>query len=219
MSTTWEEAQEEAYLSQLYKEFGPEWAEEHKSELAAQAIQAFTADRLQSYYLNHPDMAKVALQMMGEMGALLPQHRIAGLLFATSAIEITLKHLLVKPILSGLVHNEAVANIVMELAPREAGSDAFRVLLFGVLNSIAGVDLATHKRSGSNRMLWDEWKQLRKERNSLIHDGVPPGDEMLASFDAVAVEFLNVIFPKVLQRLGLHTTGYLMIEQNPSTGS
>ena len=166
---------------------------------------------MQSYYLNHPDMAKTALGMISEMNALLKEHRVAALLFAASAIEITIKHLLVKPMLNGLVHNEPVAELVVRLTPREVGSDGFKDLLFGVLNKVAGVDLVTYKRGGSNRTLWEECKQLRNERSKLIHDGVSPSAETLAFFDSVAIEFLNVIFPKVLRNLGLVVTGYLMI--------
>ena len=211
MSYTYEDAQADAYLEKLYNEFGPEWAEEHTAELNAQAIQAFTSERLQSYYLNHPDMAKTALGMVREMTNLLKEHRIAALLFAASAVEITIKHLLVKPMLSGLVHNETVAEIVMGLTPREVGSESFKVLLFGVLKKVAGIDLATYRRNGSNRTLWDESQQLYRERNKLIHGGASPSSEALESFDSIATEFLNVVFPKVLRNLGLQVTGYLMI--------
>ncbi len=211
MSYTDEDAQADAYYEKLYNELGPEWAEEHASELNTQAIQNFTNERLQSYYLKHPDMAGAALAMMGEMGSLAGGHRIAALLFATSAAEITIKRLLVTPMLNGLVHNETVADLVMGIMPRETGSEGFKTLLFGVLNKVAGVDLATYRRSGSNRTLWDEWKQLQRERNNLIHDGTAPSAETLTFFDSVAAEFLNVIFPKVLRKLGLEVTGYLMI--------
>jgi hypothetical protein len=210
MSMTHEEAAYDEYLTRLYNEYGPEWAQEHELELYqkhyAQAIQAFTTDRLQSYYLNHCDMAAPVIQMMMEMELLTSQHRAAALLFAASSIEITIKHLLVRPILSGLVHNEAVADIVTTLTPRETGSDGFRDLLVGVLHKVAGIDLTTYQRPGSNRKLWDEWKQLRAERNRLIHDGVPPSQDTLAFFEAVAVQFVNVLFPNVLRNLGLFIT-------------
>jgi hypothetical protein len=156
-------------------------------------------------------MAKTAIGMMEEANALSQKHPNAALLFAASAVEITIKHLLVKPIVNGLVHNEAVADVVMALTPDQTGSTGFKNLLFGVLNKVAGVDLATHKRNGSNRTLWDEWMQLRKDRNDLIHDGVPPSSDALRFFEAVAVEFLNVVFPKVLATLDLKVNGYLMI--------
>jgi hypothetical protein len=48
MSYTYEDAQEYAYHEKLYNEFGPQWAQEQLVELNAQAIEAFTNDRLQS---------------------------------------------------------------------------------------------------------------------------------------------------------------------------
>jgi hypothetical protein len=112
---------------------------------------------------------------------------------------------------NGLVHNEAVADVVMALTPGQTGSEAFKSLLFGILNKVADLDLATYKRVASNRVLWDEWKQLQKERNDLIHDGASPSSEALGFFEAVATEFLNVVFPKALASLGLKVSGYLMI--------
>jgi hypothetical protein len=216
MSMTYEEAAYDDYLTRLYRDYGPEWAQEHEAELYqkhyVQAIHEFTNDRLQSYYLNHPALVLTATHMMMEMESLARhQHRAAALLFATSSIEITIKHLLVKPILNGLVHNEAVADAITLLTPRETGSDGFRDLLFGVLNKVAGIDLSNYSRPGSNRKLWDEWKQLRAERNRLMHDGIPPSTDTLAFFEAVAVEFVNVLFPNVLRNLGLFITDSLSI--------
>jgi hypothetical protein len=186
------------------KDFGHELYPEHYE----QAIEQFTTERLQSYYLKRPDMAKTAIWMMQQATELSGSHPTAALLFASSAVEITIKHLLVKPIVNGLVHNEAVADVVMALTPPQTGSDAFKNLLFGVLKKVAYVDLATHKRVGSNLALWDEWKQLQKARNDLIHDGVTPSKETLGSFEPVVLEFLNVVFPTVLANLGLKVSGY-----------
>jgi len=41
--------------------------------------------------------------------------------------------------------------------------------------------------------------------------------ETLTFFDSVAIEFLNVIFPRVLRNLGLDATGYLMIRREDKT--
>src|SRR5262245_37086737 len=94
------------------KEFGHELDKEHYE----QAIKEFTAERLQSYYLKHPDMAKTAIGMLEEATSLHKKHPNAAVVFAVSAIEITIKYLLMKPILNGLVHNEAVADLVVAMA-------------------------------------------------------------------------------------------------------
>lgn len=215
VSWTEEDARREEFYESMYNEFGPQWADEHAEELYRQhyddAVKEFTAERLQSYYLKHPDMAKTAIGMLEEASALQTKHPNAALLFAASAVEITIKRLLVKPIVNGLIHNAAVAEVVMALTPTQTGSEIFKNLLFSILNKVGAVDLTAYKRVGSNRTLWDEWKQLQKARNDLIHDGVPPSSEILAIFHPIAVEFLNVVFPKVLAGLGLKVTGYLMI--------
>lgn len=54
MSTTPDEAAYDEYMSQLY--------EEHKKE----AIEEFTEERLQSYYLNHKLLAKPAVHALSE---------------------------------------------------------------------------------------------------------------------------------------------------------
>jgi hypothetical protein len=49
----------------MYNEFGPQWADEHAEELYCRhyddAVKELTAERLQSYYLRHPDMATTAI--------------------------------------------------------------------------------------------------------------------------------------------------------------
>jgi hypothetical protein len=60
-------------------------------------------------------------KVMGEWVALykgrLIAHPNAALLFAASAVKITITYLLVKPIVNGLVHNEAVADVVVAMTP------------------------------------------------------------------------------------------------------
>lgn len=51
MSEPWDYEQDAAY-DQLYEELGPQWAEEHGLAPPEDAIKEFTAERLQSYYLN-----------------------------------------------------------------------------------------------------------------------------------------------------------------------
>lgn len=113
-----EEAQSEyeAELGARYlKELGHDLYREHFE----QAVAEFTADRLQSYYLHRPDMAGAAIRMMERAMRLQETCPSGALLFATSAIEITIKHLLVRPIVNGLVHTEAVADVVMALTPEQ----------------------------------------------------------------------------------------------------
>ena len=58
------DAAQDAYLTRLYEELGPEWVAEHSEELYKehydQAVREFTAERLKSYYLTHPSVGERA---------------------------------------------------------------------------------------------------------------------------------------------------------------
>ncbi len=208
------DALQDQFLSDLYEQFGPQWVEEHAEKLSEEAIKQFRLGRLQSAYTKHPNMANKAIGMWEEMQKLLGKdNRLAALVFGASVIEITIRDLLLHPILSGVVHNEALADVILKLVPRHVGSDAFRKVLFPVLDKVAKIDLTKYKRPGSAKSLWDEYQSIRDDRNRLIHDATRPSNETLATFDAVASEFLQVIFPKVLTSVHLNATGYLMIHE------
>ena len=46
---------------QLYQEIGPEWANDHAQQLFEENSRLFTAQRLKSYYVEHPDVAAPAV--------------------------------------------------------------------------------------------------------------------------------------------------------------
>lgn len=52
-----QDAAEDAYREQLLEELGPDWAEENGFVPPEDAIREFTAERLQSYYVAHPNLA------------------------------------------------------------------------------------------------------------------------------------------------------------------
>src|SRR4051812_27210473 len=59
---------QDEFYDRLYKEFGPQWVDEHADELYRQhyddAVREFTTERLQSYYVMHPDLAQPAFRAL-----------------------------------------------------------------------------------------------------------------------------------------------------------
>jgi len=90
MSMTPEEAAYEDFIAQLY--------EEHKKE----AIEEFTVERLQSYYLKNKLLAKPALQALKEARNLIELNVTAGFIFGAISMEVGLKAALLKPIVYAL---------------------------------------------------------------------------------------------------------------------
>src|SRR4051794_27118334 len=96
-------------LNDYYEYDEDDRRDQYEAELADKAIAEFTADRLRSYYVDHPELAAPAFAALEKARAFLPSDPEAALIFADSAIEIALKSVLLKPVVYGLVHTEAVA--------------------------------------------------------------------------------------------------------------
>ena len=179
-------------MTQLY--------EEHKKE----AIEEFTDERLQSYYLNHKLLAKPAVHALSEARNLIGTNETASFIFATIAMEVGLKTTLLKPIVYGLVHDDSVAVLITDLTVSHTGMDKYRKLLLQVLRDHGGVDLDNFKRSGANKMLWEEIKNIQKIRNSIMHRGEAASKEEATLALRVASEILETMFPAVATKMGLH---------------
>jgi hypothetical protein len=78
MSTTEEDARYDQWMTELYVE--------HSKE----AIEEFTVERLQSYYLKDPLLANAAAQSLKESRVLPVEHPTASFVFAAIAIEVAL---------------------------------------------------------------------------------------------------------------------------------
>lgn len=193
MSITEQEAAYEEYISKLY--------EEHREE----AIREFTADRLSSYYYDHKLVAEPAYNAYLEAGKIMDTSYSAGLIFSAIAVEVGLKVTLLKPIVFGLVHAESTASLITDLAisPR-TGMEKYRELLLQILREHGGIDLDSYKRSGSTKSIWEEINVVQHQRNVILHraEKVTQKDSKLA-YD-VASTILNIIFPEVIKKMGMH---------------
>jgi hypothetical protein len=205
------EAEQEAALDGLYKQFGPEWVEENWHDLYDQAVEEFTADRLRSYYLAHPNIAKPALDSLVEGQSLLQAHPKAALVFATTSIELSIKTVLLKPIVFGLVHTEAVAELVTDLTIEHTGMDRFKMLLTEILRRFGGLDLNSFRRRYSHKTIWQEIKEVQINRNVVIHRGELDDMTSAELSIGVASAILHELLPQVICELGLHLHDPLVV--------
>lgn len=191
MSMTEDEYHYDKWMSDLY------------AEHSAQALQEFTAERLHSYYLSHPDVAEAPIRSLQEARALLLNHATASLVFAMVAIEVGVKIALLKPIVSGLVHDASAATLITDLVISHGG-DKYRDLLFHILLTIGGVNLKAFRRFNSEQLLWEEIKCVQKERNAIIHQAVQATFKQAERAISVGSAVLEQLFPEVVRKLGLH---------------
>jgi hypothetical protein len=198
------EAAEDAFYQAAYEEVGPQWAEDHGLYPYEDAVREFTAERLRSYYLAHPDLAVPAHESLVYAQSLSASFPRAALVFGVTATELAVKTVFLKPIVFGLVHTEGVASLVTDLTTQHTGMERFQTLLTEILAQFGGVDLKIFRRADSERTLWQEIGEVQKVRNAVIHRG-DPGSEVYADLAiAVATTLLTELLPQVLQKLGLH---------------
>ena len=200
------EAEQEAAREAYETEIGEYWLKEYGHEVLyeehyEEAIKEFTAERLLSYYQANPDLAKPARHSLVYAQSLMPEHPKAALVFAATAMELGIKVVLLKPIVFGLVHTEALASFITDLTTQHTGMVRFHGLLTEVLKHFGGVDLKTFKRTGSNRTLWQEIVEVQKARNGVIHRGENAEDSTAELAVAVAHSLLHGIVPQVVGKL------------------
>lgn len=192
MSMTEDEYAYDQYMEQLY--------EEHKAE----AIDEFTAERLQSYYSDNRLLAQPAFLILAEAKNLAEVNSTAGFIFGAIAMEVGLKEALLKPIVFGLVHVASSASLVTNLVMSHQSMDRYKDLLLQILRDHGGVDLQSYNRPNSTKTIWEEIKALQTKRNHILHAAqTASGDEAALSL-GVASTIITELFSGVVTRMGFH---------------
>jgi len=195
MSYTEEDARWDEFWEQTSKELYPE----HKE----QAIEEFTTGRLQSFYLKNPDILAPGLRMYIEARELQENHPSASYVFATSAIELFLKSSLLKPVVYGLVHNETLAEIIVETALGAPGFERYKKLLSGLFLELVKIDITKVKNIGSGEYLLQEASDVQAKRNKIIHQGIIVDNNDANFAIGVAYGVLHNVINPMLLGIGL----------------
>lgn len=208
----WEAEQEAAGEEHLEKQ-AREWVRDNAAEFAREffednyeeAVRVFTSERLQSFYVEHPNLAVPALDALNYARTLMPTYPRAAVVFGATSTELVIKSVLLKPLISGLVHIEDLALLVVEQSTNQTGMDRFQKLLAGIVSEFSSFELSTLKRPNSSQTLWQEIKIVQEARNGVVHRGETVDEEMATRSIEIADTLLNVVLPDVLSKLDLHT--------------
>jgi hypothetical protein len=133
-----EEYAQEQWLSELY--------EEHRER----ALEEFKQERLQSYFVSAPELAKAPYTLLQEARAVVKPSPSAALVLAAAAAEVGVKNVLLKPIVVGLVHSDALAGHIADLVVQHQGIERFQKLLFDIMREYGGVDLVATGNIGDS---------------------------------------------------------------------
>jgi hypothetical protein len=176
----------DAARDEFYEQLSRELYNDHKQ----QAIAEFSADRLKSFYIQHPNVMRPAVDALQEGKWLQGKDRFsAALVFYVSAIELLLKATLLRPVVYGLVHHDGLAEIVVKHTLGQTGFDRYERLLAELFSNLAKINIKEIRRDGSTVKLLEECHALQRKRNNVIHQGAryPASDAEDARVVAVAV--------------------------------
>ncbi|BBE52139.1 hypothetical protein OYT1_ch2627 [Ferriphaselus amnicola] len=152
----------------MFERLSEELYPDHKEK----AIAEFTNDRLRSYYLNHPRVARPAVDLFREAESLLCSgHLDAALVFSASATELFLKATLLRPIIHGLVSSEVLAEEIVNNTLAQTGLDRYKKLLDQLFEHLTSKKLDSVLRVGASKTLVDEIAEIQRMRNGVVHRG------------------------------------------------
>lgn len=197
MGMTWDDYAHDEYLEQTYLD-----------QMYEDTVEEFTNDRLRSFYQQHPRIAESGESALTTAKALLASgFGSAALVFAAIAQEIGLKEALLRPVVYGLVHNEAAAGLITEFTVGRGSPTRFGRLILELLREHGGVDLQQSTRQGASKSIWAEIAAVVEQRNKVVHQAATITTAEAQTAVDVAEELFRSIFPTIVGNLGLHLHG------------
>ena len=196
MSYTEDDAARDAFYEEISQELYPE----HKE----QAIEEFTRERLRSFYIQHPDVMRPAVDALREGMALYEaEHHSAAVVFFASAIELLLKATLLRPVVYGLVHRDGLAEIIVDQTLGPAPFNRYQKLMAHLFVELAGIDIKVVSRDSVSMPLLSECTEIQKLRNNIVHRGSQCTSEQAESGAKVSRAAYELIVVPMLRSLGL----------------
>ncbi len=188
--------EEEARREAAYDEMVDEILHDHKEEI----IEEFREDRLASFYRSNPQIAAPAEQFQRQAEQLVATNASAAQVLAFAAVEYFIKIVFLKPVVSGLIHDKNVAELVASIVVRSGG---FQRLLFEILATYGADIRKIPLADAPERTLEEECNRLRGIRNNIVHRCEEASEQ-----DAnIAIKLVNTLrqdaFPTLLKQLGI----------------
>jgi len=154
----------DAAMDEFYDRISDELFPEHKEI----AIEEFIEERMQSYFLQNPNIIAPAIDCSNHANQLMGVSPQCALVMYTTAIELFLKSALLKPVLFGMVHNENIAGLIVDSSIGQSGFSRYNKLLTALCIHAANIDLASIKGMQKKPIL-KEAEQIQAIRNKVVH--------------------------------------------------
>ncbi len=185
-------------MDDFYDRISEELFPEHKEI----AIEEFIEERMQSYYLKNPNIIAPAIECSNHANELMEVSPQCALVMYTTAIELYLKSVLLKPVLFGMVHNESIAGLIVDSSVGQSGFSRYNKLLTALCIHAANIDLESINGM-KNKPILKEAEQIQKIRNKVVHQGYKATSQEMGQAKNIAYLMLTEVVEPVLNNLEL----------------
>ncbi|MCK4445604.1 MAG: hypothetical protein KAW56_00820 [Candidatus Marinimicrobia bacterium] len=188
----------DAAMDNFYDRISEELFPEHKEI----AIEQFIEERMQSYFLANPNIIDTPMKCSNDAGKIMEVSLACSLVMFTTAIELYLKSVLLKPVLYGMIHNEKIANIIVDSSTNQSGFTRYNKLLSALCQHAAGIDLSSILGMRGKPIL-KEAEYIQKVRNKVVHQGYKVTVKEFGHSKNIAYLMLTEVVEPVLNNLDL----------------
>lgn len=166
--------------------------------ISDEAVAQFKGERAESALRNVSPAVLRVREVIAEANRVRAVSPSATVLFAATAVEISLKKLILEPFIAGLIHNEDAAPLITAALVGNHALQRARQLAVELLKVAAGFNLEAHIRQGETLPFLSEAKALASQRDAIAHRGEMATDKNAEHALVLADEMLNGVFAKLL---------------------
>lgn len=181
------------------------------AQLSDFAIEEHAFDRLRSYYVEHPDLAKSAFQIFNEGCDVINASASAAVILLMTSFEVALKAAILKPIIYGIVHNESLSDMVSDVVMRGNGVSGHKSMLSAITQQFGDIDLENVQLGESATPFWKLFEQTMKVRNMVVHQGKLANRIDAENAVELSMWVLSDVFPAILRRCGMKLIDYQVV--------
>ncbi|EKO3892346.1 hypothetical protein [Vibrio metschnikovii] len=170
----------------------------------------YTKDRIREYYEDHPHCGENLGHLAKGIKDVKSVNDMATVVLAVSGIEILIKEVILRPVVSCLVNDQMISKFICDAVIKQGGLDRFNRFVFWVFDSLFSVtdNVCDWKRAGAKLTIWQERSYIQKVRNDIVHKG-----KACTKKDAeLAVALFNEF--EILYRDVLHCLGFTISLEN-----
>jgi len=207
----WESRMNDAMWDEMYETEAQEKLEEYYYDYwYSDIIEDFKDETLSSFFEVNENILLISYTAQSEAKKLIAISPSATILFTFTAIETAIKHILLKPMIYGMTHNENVAELIVGKFLKQSNVNSYIDLAFTLVKKATELELEDAKTT-DGKSIKKEIVALSKKRNNIIHSG-----KLYNKSDAEdALMILDELYDKIIIKM-LECIGFTILNKKIS---